>query len=119
MEYPTIMEKIMTKLRDLFDDLFGTPSKELARNTDPDTSHRAASSVDSTKLEMLVYEVVAQHPNGCIADDVVNALPHLRAHTIIPRFAPLMRKGFIYDTGERRKAVSGRSQRVIKITGNK
>jgi hypothetical protein len=41
--------------------------------------------------------------------------PNHGVQTISPRFAPLMRKGFIYDTGERRKASSGRSQRVMKV----
>jgi hypothetical protein len=98
----------------LFDRIFGTPVKEMVRNTDPDTSHQAASSVDASKLEALVYEVIAKHPNGCIADDVEAELVYLRSHSITPRFAPLMRKGFIYDTGERRRASSGRPQRVMK-----
>jgi len=41
--------------------------------------------------------------------------PHHGVQTISPRFAPLIRKGFIADTGEKRKAKSGRSQRVMKI----
>ena len=41
-------------------------------------------------------------------------LAYLRSHSITPRFAPLIRKGFIFDTGERRMASSGRSQRVVK-----
>ena len=102
----------------LFDRIFGTSPKELVRTTDPDTSHQAAVSVDTSKLEALVYEVIAKHPEGCIADDVEHELAYLRSHSVTPRFAPLIRKGFIYDTGERRKASSGRSQRVMKVVKN-
>jgi len=97
---------------DLFN--FGTDPKKLVRKTDPDTSHEAAETVDSNHLESLVYEVICKHKNGCIADDVERELSYLRSHSITPRFAPLIRKGFIFDTGERRMASSGRAQRVVK-----
>ena len=94
---------------------FGTDPKELVRTSDPDTSHEAALTVDTSHLESLVYEVICKHPNGVIADDVERELSYLRSHSITPRFAPLIRKGFIFDTGERRMASSGRSQRVVKV----
>lgn len=93
---------------------FGTAPKEMVRTEDPDTSHEAAEKVDSAKLEQMVWEVIAKYPSGCIADDVERELAHLRSHSITPRFAPLLRKGMIEDTGERRRAASGRSQRVVK-----
>jgi hypothetical protein len=74
----------------------------------------AAESIDSTKLEQMVYEVIAMYPNGCTSDEVLKHFPHHGVQTISPRFAPLIRKGFIEDTGEKRKASSGRSQRVMK-----
>lgn len=104
------------KTYDLFERIFGTHSKKLVRTNDPDTSHAAANSVDTSQLESMVYEVISKYPDGCIADDVERELAHLRSHSITPRFAPLMRKGFIVDTGERRMASSGRSQRVVKVT---
>lgn len=85
-----------------------------ARNTDPETSHEAAESLDTTELERIVYEVIKMFPNGCIGDDVVRMLPGFGIQTISPRYAPLLRKGWIVDTGEKRKARSGRSQRVMK-----
>lgn len=108
-----------TNTGDLFDQIFGTNPNLLVRNTDPDTSHQAALVVDTSKLEALVYEVIAKYPNGCIADDVERELAYLRSHSITPRFAPLIRKGFIYDTGERRRAASGRNQRIVKIVKEK
>jgi hypothetical protein len=91
------------------------PNPGLARNTDPDTSHDAAESIDTTALEQIVYEVIKQFPNGCIGDDVVKMLPQFGIQTISPRYAPLIRKGWIVDTGEKRQARSGRSQRVMKV----
>jgi hypothetical protein len=87
----------------------------MARATDPDTSREAAESVDSVQMERIVLEAIAQFPNGCIADELERVLPGYRWNTITPRFAPLIRKGLIYDTGERRKARSGRSQRVLRV----
>lgn len=84
-----------------------------ARNTDPDTSHEAAGSIDTTELERIVYETIKQFPNGCISDDVLRLLPTYTHQTVSPRYAPLIRKGWVIDTGERRKARSGRSQRVM------
>ena len=101
-------------MKDLFDKIFGTNPKEMVRNTDPDTSVEAAHSVDSTQLEAMVYEAILMYPNGCTSDEVMKHFPNHGVQTISPRFAPLLRKGFIYDTGERRKASSGRSQRVMK-----
>jgi hypothetical protein len=102
-------------MKDIFERIFGTNPKEMVRNTDPDTSAKAAQSVDSTQLEAMVYEIISKYPNGCTSDEVMKHFPNHGVQTISPRFAPLMRKGFIYDTGERRKASSGRSQRVMKV----
>ena len=55
-----------------------------ARNTDPETSHEAAESIDTTELERIVYDTIKMFPNGCIGDDVVKMLPQFgkigRAH---------------------------------------
>jgi hypothetical protein len=91
------------------------PNPGMARNTDPETSHDAAESIDTTALEQIVYEVIKQFPNGCIGDDVVKMLPEFGIQTISPRYAPLIRKGWVVDTGEKRQARSGRSQRVMKV----
>ena len=75
-----------------------------ARSTDPYTSHEAAESIDTTVLERLVYETIRMFPNGCISDEVLRLLPTYTHQTISPRYAPLIRKGWVIDTGERRKA---------------
>jgi len=86
-----------------------------ARNEDPDTSHRAAETVDVSKMQALVLEAISRFPDGATAEDIERALPQHRWNTITPRFAPLMRAGAIVDTGLRRKASTGRNQRVVKF----
>ena len=104
-----------TNTGDLFSQIFGTDPKFMVRNSDPDTSHQAAVTVDSTYLEMLVYEVIAKHPNGCTSDEIMAHFPDRGVQTISPRYAPLIRKGFIVDSGERRRGNLGKSQRVLKV----
>lgn len=106
-EYPRLLGVDMTD--------FETGSNFLRRNNDPDTSHAAAESIDTTMLETVVLSVIKQFPNGCIGADVVRALPGWGIETISPRYAALLRKKLIVDTGERRIAPSGRGQRVMAV----
>ena len=87
----------------------------MARTDDPDTSHDAAYTLDATALEALVFDVIRGFPDGCISDQVVQMMPDYRVDTISPRYAALLRKGYIIDTGERRPGRSGRSQRVMRV----
>lgn len=96
-----------------FDQLKSMMNRGLFRKSDPDTSVEAALSIDTTEIEGYVLEAIKQRPEGCIADDVIKELSGLSSNTITPRFATLIRKGLIIDTGERRRAVSGRNQRVV------
>lgn len=93
---------------------FGTHPRKMARNSDPDTSHAAAEKIDSAKLERMVYEVICMYPNGCTLDQINKHFPGRGQQSISPRLAPLMRKGLICDSGERRPGGSGRNQRVLK-----
>jgi hypothetical protein len=103
------------KVAEFFKFLTGHDGSEFfRRNTDPDTSHEAAKQVPATELEELVLGIIQKFPDGCIADEVERELFNLRSNSITPRFAALIRKGYIVDTGERRRASSGRSQRVMK-----
>jgi hypothetical protein len=90
-------------------------SKPLERNTDPETSRTAHKYLDTGKVEQEVCWAIGHFPDGCIYDDVVDLLPHRRVHSIQPRFAPLLRKGFIVATGEYRMGKSRRYQRVVKL----
>ena len=100
-----------------FDDsAWGTMWKKLVRKNDPITSIEAAEAIDTTRLERVVYEVVASYPDGCIQDQVLASLPDLAYSSVTARFSALLRKGYIKDTGETRKGRSGRNQRVLKAT---
>lgn len=72
------------------------------------------ASIEATKMERIVYDAVKKFKKGCITDDVERALPNIPLNSITPRFSSLLRKGFIIDTGERRKGRSGKTQRVMK-----
>ena len=108
-------------MRDLFDNMkdsmerfFGTEPFKLVRNQDPTTSHEAAQAVDTTKLERIVYEAIQSFPEGCISDQVLEALPNYRYSSITPRYKALLEKGFIEITGTK-EGRSGKKQRVMKV----
>ncbi len=100
---------------DLFSEKqFGTPVKKLYRREGPDTSKEAAESVDSTKLERLVLTTIRSFgKDGCISDEVRAKNPGYPYSSITARYAALLSKGFIIDTGERRVGKSGRKMRVM------
>ena len=101
---------------DMFDDQpKPSSSRALSRRNDPETSVTATKYTNINKLEAEVVWAIAHFMDGCIYDDVIKLLPHRRVHSIQPRFAPLLRKRIIINTGEKRVGLSGRKQRVVKI----
>lgn len=95
-----------------------TEPKTLVRRTDPRTSIDAACSLEAGGLEEKVYEVIKSFGvKGCISDDVVVAMMPIGVQTVTPRYAKLIAKGYIEDTGETRKGASGRGQRVMRAIG--
>jgi len=104
----------MKTFNQFFEDLGSMVNRGFARATDPETSKEAAQSVDPTKLEQIVLDTIRSFPNGCISQDVEHMLAEYRASSITPRYRPLMKKGLIVDTGEKRPGFSGRNQRVMR-----
>ena len=94
---------------------FGTIWKKLVRRKDPQTSQDAAKLVNTTKMEQVVYEVIASYPQGCIQDEVLAQLMSYPYSTVTARFKALLDKGYIVDTGLTRPGKSGRNQRVLMI----
>lgn len=92
---------------------FGTNPMHLFRMDSPDTSISAAMTVDTTRLESMVFDAVRKFPDGCIQDDILDMFPGYPYSSITARFRALLDKGLIVDTGERRKGKSGRPQRVL------
>lgn len=94
---------------------FGTDPKHLARADATDTSIEAAESIDSSRLEAMVYETIKQFgTRGCISDEVRAMFPYYPYSSITARYRALLDKGFIEDTGERKPGRSGRNQRVMR-----
>ena len=92
---------------------FGTAPFKLVRKDSPQTSVEAAQTVDSTKLEQIVYEAIKGFPEGCISDEILKMYPNYPYSSITARYRALLDKGFIEVTGVRRGKF-GRNQRVMK-----
>ncbi len=95
-----------------------TPVYKLHRRDAPETSVQAAKKLDATKLEIIVLNAIKTFENGCISDDVRDyCLKHHGINSyssVTARYKALEEKELIEYTGEKRKGVSGRNQRVMK-----
>jgi hypothetical protein len=93
---------------------FGTDVWKLYRSCDPETSREAAESIETSNLEWMVFETVLSFgPQGCISDEVRAKHPGYSYSSITARFAALIDKCLLFDTGRRRPGKSGRNQRVL------
>lgn len=93
---------------------FGTEVYKLVRVTSPDTSHEAAASIDTTRLEQMVYNTIKSFgPSGCISDEVIAKHPGFAYSSITARYKALSEKGYIVFSGAKKPGKSGRSQRVM------
>ena len=107
------MKDLFDNMKDSMDRFFGTEAFRLVRKEDPITSHEAAQGVDTTKLEQIVYEAIKGFPNGCISDEVLEALPDYRYSSVTPRYRALLDKGFIEITGTK-DGRSVKKQRIMR-----
>jgi hypothetical protein len=95
---------------------FGTEAHKLHRKDSLGTSIESAYSVDTTRLEEMVYNEIASFGNaGCISDDILYKYPSFPYSSITARFASLERKGLIYRNGEKKRGRSGRNQSVMRV----
>lgn len=108
------MNDIFNNMKQSMEKFFGTPAFKLARKEDPTTSHQAAESIDTTKMEQMVYEAIKGFPEGCISDQVLELFPQYPYSSITARYKSLLDKGFIEITGTK-VGRSGRKQRVMKV----
>jgi hypothetical protein len=97
-------------------DLFETQAYQLARNTDPSTSHEAAEKLNATRLEALVLSYIKIFDiKGAISEQIEDLMwvnERVKASSVTPRYRKLLDKGLIKIDGKR-KARSGRSQQVM------
>ena len=91
-------------------DLFRSPSIGSYRRNDPDTSKSAARSIEVTNLEYEVVIALAQR--GDMTSHELAEYLNLSLVSVSPRLAPLVRKGKVKDSGERRAGPSGRKSIV-------
>tara|TARA_R100001230_G_C5582605_1_gene101090 strand:+ start:317 stop:712 length:396 start_codon:yes stop_codon:yes gene_type:complete len=107
----------MHTIDDLFDekviDFIQTPAYKLVRNNDPSTSHAAAEQLDVSRMEKKVLQVINMFPDGCISDDVLDRMSHIRYSTVTARYKQLKEKGLVIVDGTKRKGKSGRQQLVM------
>ena len=83
-----------------------------ARKTDPVTSHEAAKSITPSlnKIEQGIYDALRSFlPGGATSDEIVEA-SGIQYRTVTPRLKPMCKKGFVVDSGERKRGDSGRRQ---------
>jgi len=98
-------------------------AKGLARHTDPQTSQEAASLVNATKGEKVVYETLMLH--GPMTMEEVGLLHNKPSDHLGPRFASLRDKNmidYVYDFEGKiktRPGRSGRQRQVFCIQPNK
>ena len=109
------MNDIFGNMKQSMEKFFGTPAFKLVRKEDPVTSHEAAQTVDTTKLESLVYEAIKGFPEGCISDQVLELFPQYPYSSITARYKSLLDKGFIEIVGVK-VGRSGRKQRLMKAS---
>ena len=95
---------------------FGTPAHLLTRTADPETSHAAGESVDTTKMESEIFNHICQFlPEfGCTSYQIYQA-SGVHPWSISPRIKGLERKGYIYYQGDTRKGGSGRQMRIMRV----
>lgn len=88
----------------------------LAWNTDPETSHHAAESIDAGRLFLEIYQVMSEFGHeGCTAEQVKDRLPNVGLNAITPRFKQMIDLGMIQCTGETVLARSGRKQEKRRV----
>jgi DNA-binding MarR family transcriptional regulator len=101
---------------DLFAELARLSRGAYARRSDPETSHEAAQEVEKsvTALEAIVLEALRNHPLGLTNHEIVE-FTGLTWNTASPRLHPLVKKGWVIDSGERRPGPSGRNCIVWRL----
>lgn len=84
-----------------------------SRSSDPHTSRLAAASVNTTRLEQMVVDAIAEH--GPMTSFQLAGVLDLSLVTVSPRLRPLADKGYVKDSGERRINESGRKSIVWEL----
>lgn len=95
-------------------DLFTASGEAYARHSDPATSHAAAAAAEgrfATEMEGRVLECL-RRSNGLNTHEVAD-LTGIPYWTVTPRIRPLVRKGLVEDSGERRPGPGQKRQCIV------
>jgi predicted ArsR family transcriptional regulator len=93
-------------------DLFSYPHQ--AGYTEPDTSKKAAESIDAGTLRAVVLDAI-ERCGAMTADECAHRLG-MNILSVRPRFTELKALGLIHDTGLRRRNWSTRMAKVMDLT---
>ena len=93
-------------------DLFSYPQQ--AGYTEPDTSKKAAETIDAGTLRAIVLDAI-ERCWPMTADECAGRLG-MSILSIRPRFTELKAMGLIHDTGLRHRNQSGRMAKVMELT---
>ena len=108
------MNDMFNRMKLSMDNFFGTAPFKLHRKDSPETSVDAAHSVDTKKLENMVYEAIKGFPDGCISDQILEMYPDYPYSSITARYRSLLDKGYIEIIGAR-VGRSGKKQRIMRV----
>jgi DNA-binding MarR family transcriptional regulator len=84
------------------------------RTTDPDTSAAAAKRVHASRLMAIVVDELRR--SGPLTTEEISDRVREPLQSITPRMAPLVAKGLVYRTTDRRAGASRRARIVWSLT---
>jgi len=89
-------------------------SDAFARRTDPVTSEDAARSIrpETSRLENVVLDTLKKRGERGGTTGELAEITGMSLVTVSPRIKPLVRKGYVEDSGQRRSGISGRKSTV-------
>lgn len=96
--------------------LFDREPRQMARTSDPETSHQAAAGVKPQlkELQEIVLRVLCMYPNGLTDYEIIERCNQIQPRpysTYSKRRTELVQAGYVFNTGERRK-IAG-STRIV------
>lgn len=85
------------------------------RHTDTSTAAYNGIVQASERLRAIVYQTLHAHPTGLTVDETC-AIAQYPRYSLQPRFTELRDRRVIYDTGLRRRNISGAKAIVWRLT---
>lgn len=93
------------------------PARELARETDPDTSKEAARKLDAGRAGSMRRRLLSCFISGPMtAEEAASAAGYGPEVGAWKRVSDLLNLGLVEDSGKKKLGSSGRPQRILSIT---